>query len=181
MSRRIETGTPMQAAILGSGARFDPDRTVLSEEVTFTQRDLVSISETTGVNAPDDYLDRLVKYIPSEVIALYLGVTNVAPADHWRALWIITVLATACVPIYMWYATQSAGRPTLWSQILISSVAFPIWVFAIGGPFRYFHNWYPQNRWIAAVIISFSTFLLGVYKPKATPPAMPKTMLPAGK
>ncbi len=96
--------------------------------------------------------------------------TNVAPADHWRALWIITILSVVCVPIYMYYATLSAGKP-LWSQVLISSIAFPIWVFAIGGPFRYFHNWYPQNRWIAAVIISFSTFLLGVYKPKAAAPA----------
>jgi hypothetical protein len=92
---------------------------------------------------------------------------------------VITALATACVPIYMFFATQEGGKP-LWSQILISSVAFPIWVFAIGGPFRYFHNWYPQNRWIAAVIISFSTFMLGIYKPKAKPPAMPKAMPPAG-
>jgi hypothetical protein len=59
---------------------------------------------------------------------------NVAPVDHWTALWVITVLATACVPIYMYFATQERGKP-LWSQILVSSVAFPIWVFAIGGPF----------------------------------------------
>jgi hypothetical protein len=169
MSRRIETGTPAQPAILGSGVGFDPDATVITEEFRITQRGLPAAGATPAKEG-DDYLDRLVKYIPSEIIALYLGVTNVAPADHWRALWIITILSVVCVPIYMYYATLSAGKP-LWSQVLISSIAFPIWVFAIGGPFRYFHNWYPQNRWIAAVIISFSTFLLGVYKPKAAAPA----------
>lgn len=125
---------------------------------------------------PDDYLDRLLKYIPAEVIALYLGVTNAVPSSNpWTdhgyhlTLWILFALTVASTPIYMYFVTQNRpGEPALWSQIIISSVAFPIWVFAIGGPFRYL-SWYADKHWIASVVISFGTFFAALYKPRHTP------------
>jgi hypothetical protein len=125
--------------------------------------------------APDDYLDRLVKYIPAEIVALYLGVSNVVPSSdtsYWTALWIITFLTTLCTPIYMYFATAEKGQPPLWTQIIISSIAFPIWVFAIGGPFRHF-SWYNDKHWIAAIVISFTTFAVGMVKPKSSPAPQP--------
>jgi hypothetical protein len=123
----------------------------------------------------DTYLDRLVKYIPTEIIALYLGATNVVPhtakSNEMIALWVIAALTAICTPIYMYYATKEPDQPTLWSQIVISSIAFPVWVFAIGGPFQVtWPNWYPDNKWIAAIVISFATFLLGIYQPTDSPP-----------
>ncbi|HEX4309900.1 MAG TPA: hypothetical protein VHZ25_07715 [Acidobacteriaceae bacterium] len=127
-------------------------------------------------NRGDDYLDRLVKYIPAEIIALYLGASNVVPHSGRKneviALWVIAVLTTICTPIYMRYATKDwKTQPTLWSQVIISSIAFPIWVFAMGGPFEAtWPNWYPNNKWIAAIVISFATFLAGIYQPTAPHP-----------
>ncbi len=126
-----------------------------------------SPAASSAVNA-DGYIDRLVKYIPTEIIALYLGATNVVPfkdPSRWTALWIITGLCVVCTPIYMYVATKSEGQPTLWSQIAISSIAFPVWVFAIGGPFRLF-SWYDEKQWVAAIVITFGTFLAGLYKPE---------------
>ena len=69
----------------------------------------------------------------------------------------------------MYFVTQNRpGESVLWSQIIISSVAFPIWVFAIGGPFRYL-SWYADKQWIASVVISFGTFFAALYKPRDTP------------
>jgi len=117
----------------------------------------------------ESYVERLIKYIPSEIIALYLGASNVVPhsaKNEKIALWVIAGLTAACTPVYMYYATREPNEPTLWSQIIISSIAFPIWVFAIGGPFEItFPSWYPDNRWIAAIVITFATFLLGIYQP----------------
>lgn len=115
----------------------------------------------------DGYLDRLLKYVPTEIIALYLGAINVVPhgnPSYWTALWVIAGLCTVATPIYMYFATRVPGQPTLWSQIILSSVAFPVWVFAIGGPFREF-RWYEHQQWIAAIVISFSTFAMGLVRP----------------
>lgn len=193
MSRRIQTGA---AAVQTS----DPTGSADSPEFTFAETEGLAGSGklsgpeellrplTLGIASPmetriaaptppveaDGYLDRLVKYIPAEIIALYLGATNVVPikdGSYWMALWIIAGITAACTPIYMYIATREKGQPTLWSQIIISSIAFPIWVFAIGGPFRCF-GWYDQKQWIAAIIISFSTFMMGMYKPKPAPVAV---------
>ena len=160
---------------------MDAEVEAASAEVTFTDTEELTLgvvqapaafSQATAPAADaDGYIDRLVKYIPTEIIALYLGATNVVPVkdpSHWMALWIITGLCIVCTPIYMYAATKKAGEPTLWSQITISSMAFPVWVFAIGGPFRAF-PWYDEKQWIAAIVITFATFLAGIYKPNPAP------------
>lgn len=146
MGRRIRTGTPFQSHAL-------------------------TLGPAPAESDADGYIDRLLKYIPADIIALYLGVTNVVPQqDPSRdmALWIITVLVALCTPFYLYATTREQGEPTPWSQIAISSVAFPIWVFAMGGPFASL-PWYEEKRWVAAVIISFFTFLVGTYKPRPAP------------
>ena len=127
-------------------------------------------TSATQADSADSYIDRLVKYIPSEIIALYLGVINVVPtqdSSYWFSLWIIAIVTTIITPIYMYFATSEPGEPTAWTQITVSSVAFPIWVFATGGPFTQF-SWYKDKHWIAAVILTFSTFLIGIHKPDST-------------
>jgi len=133
----------------------------------------------------DGYLDRLLKYIPAEIITLYLGASNVVPhssgyhlvnglmtkdpaglSQEVIGLWVVTGLTAVITPVYLYFSTREPGKPTLWSQIVISSLAFPVWVFAIGGPFeRTSPEWYAENRWIAAIVICFGTFLAGMYKP----------------
>jgi len=176
-----ETGSAATVAKTSSEITFTDSEDELSQPLTlgksFTSQSVTYATKATTA-AADDYLDRLLKYIPAEIVALYLGVTNVVPVTYvpgktppekdpgyWLALWIILALTAICTPIYMYFATREEGQPTLWSQIVISSIAFPIWAFAIGGPFQQFH-WYEGKRWIAAVVISFSTFLLGLVKPK---------------
>jgi hypothetical protein len=144
MGRRIETASPEKRLFLGP----DPGG--------------------SGSHGGDGYLDRLIKYIPAEIIALYLGAANVVPqTDHNRltALWIIAGLAAVCTPAYMYFTTHKNDAPTLWSQIIISSIAFPVWVYAIGGPFEATFSWYKDERWIGAIVIMFGTFLAGIYQP----------------
>jgi uncharacterized membrane protein YoaK (UPF0700 family) len=196
VSRRIQVAAPPPSP---AGEAVDPLAEGSTVTFTETEGDLGPLSRpltlgvasrsvtyaTTAAATPgDDYLDRLLKYIPAEIIALYLGASNVVPAgDHSYslALWIITGLTAVCTPVYMFFSTREAGKPTLWSQIIISSVAFPIWVFAIGGPFHSF-KWYDQKRWVAAIVISFATFMVGMYIPKVTPakPEAAKRSEPTG-
>lgn len=150
MGRRIETRPEASALFLGPGG--------------------------SDQSECDGYIDRLLKYIPAEVIALYLGANNVIPASdsshpHQQefAMWAVAALAALATPLYLYITTRKKGAPPVWSQIIIGSVAFPVWVFAIGGPFEAsFPNWYKQERWIGAIVIMFGTFLAGLYLPKET-------------
>lgn len=170
MSRRIETGPSLPETLEDSGVT----------RATFLagprNRDLVE----RGVGGfssqqTDGYVDRLLKYIPAEIVALYLGVINVIPApqsDHKTALWVVSTISALCVPLYTYLATQKPNHEALWSQILISSAAFPLWVFAIGGPFEQC-KWYVNYRWVAAITICFATFLFGLYMPSPAPITIP--------
>jgi len=137
MSRRIETGEPT---------------------------DTRSAATTP---AKDDFLGRLAKYIPAEVVGLYVAMVAAAPTTnpHYSTiLWVIFSLNAALVPLYMWIVTSREGKKPLWLQIVLASLAFPVWAFAMGGPFSQF-SWY--QGWMASMLLMFVTVLFGLAEPKA--------------
>ncbi len=65
-----------------------------------------------GTPAPDDYVGRLLKYIPSELVGLYLAARGVVPDntnDLDETLWIIALVTWILVPIYL-YVVTTRGR-----------------------------------------------------------------------
>jgi hypothetical protein len=123
---------------------------------------------TMANQSADDYLGRLSKYIPAEIIGLYLATSGMVPLAHdsslrCSSLWVVFGLNASFVPLYFWFATTRDNAKPLKLQILLSSIAFPVWVFAIGGPFRCF-RWY--ESWIAAITLAFTTVAMGFVKPK---------------
>jgi hypothetical protein len=143
MSRRIATGTPLSA-----------------QEA---QRVMATQAEGVG----DDYLARLAKYIPAEIIALYVAMVAAAPqSDHHYEviLWVIFGLNAVLVPIYMWIVTSRdpGKKQPLWIQVVLATVAFPVWAFAMGGPFSQL-SWY--QGWIATILLMFVTVVFGLATP----------------
>lgn len=135
MSRRIETGTLVQK--LGENDK------------------------------PDDYLGRLVKYIPAEVVAIYLAATGFVPAtadDRQTWLWIIFAVCAVLTPIYFYIATKDKKnrKGPLYIQVLLATLAFPVWVFAVGGPFAGL-PWY--KSYVASIVLIFVTSIFGKFKP----------------
>ncbi len=93
---------------------------------------------------PDDYIERLIKYIPSEVIALYLTLdplvrpTLGSPGpDNQIIHWLIFIFCA----FLTWFYLRRVLQVKKQVQLIISVGAFFVWVFAIGGPFVYF-PWY---------------------------------------
>jgi hypothetical protein len=116
----------------------------------------------------DDYFGRLAGYIPAEMVGLYLAATGVVPlnsdgAPKCAALWIVFLLNFALVPVYFIFATTRDKKKPLWVQVLLASLAFPIWVFALGGPFKCF-AWY--ESWIASISLMFVTVAFGLVSPR---------------
>jgi hypothetical protein len=134
VSRRIETGTP--------GAKLGPD------------------------SHQEEYLGRLAGYVPTEIVGLYIAAAGMVPAavtSRGTALWWIFAGCFALTPVYLGFATKDPKKGPLWLQILLATIAFPVWVFAMGGPFTSF-QWY--QGWIASIVLFFVTVIFGMVKPK---------------
>lgn len=114
---------------------------------------------TAGTKAPaDDYKDRLLKYIPAEVIALYVTLTSVVEAipDTPRWLpWAIFGFGIFATWIYLW----RVGKVTKRLQLAISVGAFVVWAFATGGPFEAL-SWY--EPYYGALLLPIYTFMVPI-------------------
>ena len=82
-------------------------------------------------------MDRLLKYIPAESVALYLTLQGIVlssvegPAlNTW--LWFAFGIRIIGTPLYLWRVQQVSER----MQLAVSTTAFGVWVFALGGAFE---------------------------------------------
>lgn len=103
----------------------------------------------------DDYISKLIKYIPTEVIALYILIESLvksAGTVNMSLYWILFAVIIIATPLYLW-RIQKVDK---YLQLAISTIALIVWVFAIGGPFAY-QSWYqPYYGGILAALYSFA-------------------------
>ena len=119
-------------------------------------------SKSKRVLRQDAYLDKIVKYIPSEVVALYLSLDLICRSnagDAWLR-WLILGFGFVATPLYLW-RIQSVRK---WIQLLISTAAFLVWAFALGGPFVTL-SWYKPVY--GAVLLPMFTFIMPLINPGA--------------
>jgi hypothetical protein len=83
---------------------------------------------------PDSYRERMMKYIPIEILVLYVAIYGTAyalmssqPYFSLLARWILLVGIFSTI-IYLW----KAEGVTDWVQLVISTFGFVVWVFAFG-------------------------------------------------
>lgn len=111
---------------------------------------------------PDDYLGRLVKYVPAEVIAAFLAIDGVAKSLTGDTVQFAissvayVVLAVGTYPHLRYVAGVIKAR-----QIMISVLAFLVWGFAIGGPFVFFDWWQPA---FGAILVALVTFGIPIFE-----------------
>lgn len=131
-----------------------------------TQRDIDALAGARGSSpapAPDGYGTRILKYIPAEVVAVFIGVqgaiTAADPAGpNATILWIAFGLLLILTPVYLW----RVGHVTKTLQLVIATIAFAVWVFSLGGPFA-FLPWYQTVY--GAVLLPLFTFAVGIIIP----------------
>jgi hypothetical protein len=112
-------------------------------------------------NKPDDYWSRLIKYIPTEIIGLYVVLDKIIssqePPNELYA-WIIFIVCAIITPFYLW----KVARVNKIIQIIISFISFIVWVHTLGGPFKYLPYY---NNIIAAIILPIFIVIVSIYKP----------------
>lgn len=104
----------------------------------YTARDAAADPTTK----PDGYLQKIVKYIPAEIVAAYVALADAVPTKMQDnkplenpTLWIIYWILLVLTPLYTWFFTQEVNKPKPVFQTVVAPIAFTAWVFAIGGPF----------------------------------------------
>lgn len=112
----------------------------------------------------EDLPGRIGKYIPAEIVALYVMLKSFPPTTSPHraiALWVIFWVCLGLTPIYLAFTTsqKKPKKGPLWRQVLIATIAFPFWVLALGnGPFDSFGI----ETWITSIILTVITFVFGL-------------------
>ncbi len=111
----------------------------------------------------DDYLTKVVKYVPVEVLGAYLFMAGVIDSNvsnkHDHAIWLGALLIGVLVltiPYDLRVLNIVRG-----SQVAMSIVAITVYVFALGGWFAT-TTWYHQ--WYASIVVPIFGLLMAIVK-----------------
>jgi hypothetical protein len=88
--------------------------------------------EMKAPQIPDEYLSKVLKLIPAEVVSLYvalaalIGVSGESVNEY--AFWFIFIVCLIGTPLYLWKITKVSD----FLQVGISTLAFVVWVITLG-------------------------------------------------
>ena len=125
-----------------------------------------------AISTEDDYITKLLKYIPVEILGAYLFMQSVVNSNvttrHAHAIWLLCLLIGAGIFTYAYDRwVLSIIRP---AQLLMSVLAFAVYVFAMGGWFAT-TGWYHQ--WYASIAVPTFVVLVGIMPVKPLPTSAP--------
>jgi hypothetical protein len=108
------------------------------------------------------YLDRLLKMIPGEVVGLYLVGSGFIPKDQPIVLTVWALVCLAGVVLIRAYGTADPkhNEPPDWIHVAISTVAFIIWVYTLGGPFAAINLYIP---YVGSLLVLAWTFFVPIF------------------
>lgn len=136
-----------------------------------TARDLSPATFTAAgpqaeLPVPDSYRDKLIKYIPAEVVSFYISadllIRNSTSTTPNKQLfdWVVFGFLLLMTPVYL-CKLQGVKR---WFQLFLSTLAFAVWVFAMGGPFLHW-EWIVDNRIVGGLVLMAYTFVIPLIDP----------------
>ncbi len=138
---------------------------VTENDLTLSKaKDTEAATAIQSINvSKDDYFNRLLKYIPAEIVGLYLTLDNIIniqkEGSHAWMSWFIFAVCLILIPLYLNRVLNVKKK----IQILISSLSFVVWVYALGGPFATCGLF---NNLFAALLLPIYTVLVSIIKPE---------------
>lgn len=113
--------------------------------------------ETALISETD--LDRILKLIPTEVLALYTGALPIAPEVPTRHFtFIMFVTGLVMVPFVLVLDGRATGQHARWPQYVVRMLAFALWAMACSWPFAAWAE--PDNaRWVVALGVLLVPFI----------------------
>lgn len=134
------------------------------------------------LNQTQPFQDRLVKLIPTEIVAAYMLLTGLlgfapvtadapkadgAPGMDGTLVVVVFVALLALTPFYLWRVNKVSNAP----QIGVTTASFAVWVYSLGGPFVVWKIYDPRIAAVALVLWCLMAATLTPAKPDAAPGA----------
>jgi len=112
-----------------------------------------AMTERIAQPAADDYLDRLMKYVPVEIVGIYTIIeVNLKSLiiDANLGTWLLGLLIFGLIATFFY--VRFYLKIVRWVQVLLTDLGFAVWVFTIGGWFDTLDFWKAEWGIIATVI-----------------------------
>lgn len=127
------------------------------------------------VNKDQPYVDKAVKLVPTEIVGAYMVLAGVvgfgsastaAPADQLSKILICVVFGVllALTPLYQIFISKVTNKV----QVIVTTIAFILWVYTLGGPFVVMGIYEPK---VAAALLTLWSLVI----PIAVRPADPSS------
>ncbi|MEH2457497.1 hypothetical protein [Nostoc sp.] len=119
----------------------------------------------------DTYFDRVVKYIPTDVVALWVTVTGLikgskdVPTD--TLLWITFAFGIFLTVAWTLKTTGEPKKPPAITQTAISTGAFIVWVFALGEPFATTFQGFYKPLYGSLLMIAYTSIVPLIIPPES--------------
>jgi hypothetical protein len=158
--------------------------------VTASGLESIATGATAGGPKENAYLDRVSKYIPTEVVAAYLAISLLLSAvtndDDFKLFTAWFVYGSGLLFTWLYLSKAEPESATLhgWprkAQLLIATGAFAVWGYALGGPYKFGpvpHDGLHYREWFGGVLVILYTLFAGLYVPKKPDPPQPDPTKP---
>lgn len=116
---------------------------------------------TTPDESLREYLERLLKMIPGEVVGLYMIGSGFIPEGQDVGIAVWAAICLVAVVVVRIYGTRDPAndKPSQPVPVAISCVAFVIWVYWLGGPFEGLGVHVP---WIGSLAVLVWSFIIPI-------------------
>ena len=118
----------------------------------------------------DTYFDRVVKYIPADIIAAWTTASGLIKAasnvNQQLLVWITFTIGLILTPLWILKQTHKEDLQPAKTQAAIGFFAFAVWVFTLGGPFANLPFYRPIY---GSLVLILYTLLVGFIEPKEGP------------
>ena len=111
----------------------------------------------------DGYFDRVIKYIPGDVVSAWVLVNSLieaGPADVNKVVvgWIAFGVGVIVTALWMLTQTGERGQPPAYRQTTLATIAFVVWVMALGFPFTTIPHYHQLYGSLLLVLYTLLTF-----------------------
>jgi len=138
----------------------------------------ISGMQVAGAQPGDNYLERMAKYVPAEIIAGFMLVNSIldqavragGPKAAMAGFAVTTIaqgaLVLACIltPLFCWYVREQGDAWIV--NAIVSTIAFPFWAYLVGAVA--FANYHDGN--LAAILVLTFTVVSGLISPRPLKP-----------
>lgn len=123
-----------------------------------------NIAATQPGSNTNDFKDRLVKLIPSEIVTAYITIQGLIAGgppngQSETLLYIVIGVLLILTPVYLIYVSKVAKT----GQVVFTTVAFIIWVIVIGSPIKEILN-FPASFIGSIMLVLYTLIVPFIYR-----------------